>query len=120
MLESVHLLLEREPAAAGQSLIALDFLLAPTREFAVIAGENPSEYRAVQEAIASRFLPHKVVAPATYEQAGILEGKIPLLADRPPHDGRTTTYICENFACQEPVIGVEGIEAALGGSVENP
>ncbi len=41
-LESVQLLLEREPAAAGQSLIALDFLLGPTREFAVIAGSDSS------------------------------------------------------------------------------
>ena len=107
-------MLEREPAAAGQSLIALDFLLAPIREFAVIAGADPAEYRAVLEAIATPFLPHKVVAPATYEQAGILESKLPLLADRPPRDGRTTTYICENFACQAPVLGVEGVEAALG------
>jgi uncharacterized protein YyaL (SSP411 family) len=119
-LESVHLLLEREPAAAGQSLIALDFLLAPTREFAVIAGSDPGEYSAVLDAIASRFLPHKVVAPATDEQASILESKIPLLADRPPRDGRTTTYICENFACQEPVIGVEGVEAALGEPIAKP
>jgi uncharacterized protein YyaL (SSP411 family) len=115
-LESVQLLLEREPAAAGQSLIALDFLLAPTREFAVIAGDEPAEYRAVLEAIAARFLPHKVVAPATDEQARILEGEVPLLADRPPRDGRTTTYICENFACREPVTGVEGVESALGPS----
>jgi uncharacterized protein YyaL (SSP411 family) len=116
-LESVQLLLEREPAAAGQSLIALDFVLAPTREFAVIAGSDAAEHRAVLEAIAARFLPHKIVAPATYEQAGILESKVPLLADRPPRDGRTTTYICEHFACQAPVVGVEGVEAALG-SVE--
>ncbi len=110
----MQLLLEREPAAAGQSLIALDFLLSPTREFAVIAGNESSEYQAVLETIAARFLPHKVVAPATYEQAGVLESKVLLLADRPPRDGRTTTYICENFACREPVLGVEGIEAALG------
>ncbi|MHB1560151.1 MAG: thioredoxin domain-containing protein [Isosphaeraceae bacterium] len=113
-LESVQLLLEREPAAAGQSLIALDFLLASTREFAVIAGDDAGEYRAVLETIAARFLPHKVVAPATYEQAGILESKVPLLAERPPRDGRTTIYICENFACQAPVLGVEGVESALG------
>ncbi len=113
-LESVHLLLDREPGAAGQSLIALDFLLAPVREFAVISGNDPAEPRAVLEAVASRFLPHKVVAPATYEQAGILESKVPLLADRRPRDGRTTIYICENFACQEPVLGVEGVEGALG------
>src|SRR5262249_26959428 len=113
-LESVHLLLEREPPAARPSLIAPDFLLAPVKEFAVIAGSEADEYRAVLEAIASRFLPHKVVAPATYDQAGILESKVPLLADRPPRDGRTTTYICENFACREPVLGVAGIVSALG------
>ena len=113
-LESVQLMLEREPAAGGQSLIALDFLLGSTREFAVIAGSDPAEYRAVLEAIATTFLPHKVVAPATYEQAAILESKVPLLADRPPREGRTTTYICEHFACREPVVGVEGVQAALG------
>ena len=98
--------------------MALDFLLAPPREFAVIGGADPAETRAVLEAIYARFLPHKVVAPATYAQAGILESKVPLLADRPPRDGRTTTYICENFACREPVLGVEGVESALAGPSE--
>jgi uncharacterized protein len=112
-LVSMLVLLEREPAAASQSLIALDFLLASIQEYAVIAGSNAGEHRAVLETIAARFLPHKVVAPATYEQAGILKSKVPLLAARPPRDGRTTTYICEHFACQQPVLGVEGVEAAL-------
>jgi uncharacterized protein YyaL (SSP411 family) len=113
-LESVQLVLEREPVAGGQSLIALDFLLGSTREFAVIAGSDPAEHRAVQEALAMPFLPHKVVAPATEDQAGILASKVPLLADRPPREGRTTTYICEHFACREPVVGLEGVQAALG------
>jgi uncharacterized protein YyaL (SSP411 family) len=107
--------LEREPAAGGQSLIALDFLLGSTREFAVIAGSDAAEFRAVLEAIAMPFLPHKVVAPATPEQAALLAVKVPLLADRPPREGRTTTYVCEHFACREPVVGVSGVEAALGG-----
>ena len=38
---------------------------------------------------------------------------VPLLADRPARDGRTTTYICEHFTCREPVVGVDGVEAAL-------
>ena len=107
--------MEQAPTAAGQSLIALDFLLAAPREFAVIAGDDPAEFRAVLEAIDARFLPHKVVAPATAEQAASLAATVPLLADRPARDGRTTTYICEHFACQEPVVGVEGLDAALGG-----
>ncbi len=112
-LEAIRELLERQPAAAGQSLIALDFLLAPVREFAVIAGDDPAEYRAVLEAISTPFRPHKVVAPATPAQVAALADKVPLLANRPVRDGKTTTYICEHFTCREPVVGVARLEAAL-------
>jgi uncharacterized protein YyaL (SSP411 family) len=112
-LESVKSLLERQPAAAGQSLIALDFLLGSIREFAVIAGPDPGEFRAVLEAIATPFRPHKVVAPATPAQAAGLADIVPLLAHRPIRDDRTTTYVCEHFTCLEPVVGVAGVEVAL-------
>jgi uncharacterized protein len=112
-LESVHEVLERQPAAAGQSLIALDFLLASVRELAVIAGSDPAEYRAVLEAVATPFRPHIIVAPATPAQAAWLADKMPLLANRPTRDGRTTTYVCEHFTCRAPVVGIAGIEAAL-------
>jgi uncharacterized protein YyaL (SSP411 family) len=112
-LESVYEVLEHQPAAAGQSLIALDFLFGPVQEFAVIAGSEPAEYRAVLEAVATPFHPHKVVAPATPAQAAWLTDQVPLLASRPVRDGKTTTYICEHFACREPVIGVAGVESAL-------
>jgi uncharacterized protein YyaL (SSP411 family) len=112
-LESVQAVLERQPAAAGQSSIALDFLLGSVREFAVIAGADAAEFRAVLEAIATPFRPHKVVAPARPEQAASLGERLPLLANRPARDGRTTTYVCERFTCREPVMGLAGIEAAL-------
>jgi len=113
-LAAVELVLEREPAAAGQSLIALDFLLGSIREFAVICGADAVEFRAVLEAIATPFLPHKVIAPATPEQAARLAAKLPLLADRQPRENRTTTYVCERFTCQAPVVGLAGVQAALG------
>ena len=114
-LEAVQVVMERAPMAAGQGLVALDFLLAAPRELAIIAGGDPDEYRAAIEAVYSRFLPHKVIAPATAEQASALAATVPLLADRPARDGRTTTYICERFACREPIVGVEALDAALGG-----
>jgi uncharacterized protein YyaL (SSP411 family) len=112
-LEAIASVLEREPAACGQSLIALDFLLSKVTEFAVIAGDDRAETRAVLESIASSFRPHCVVAPATPEQASSLSGKVALLVDRPLRDRRTTTYVCENFTCQAPVVGVEGLEESL-------
>jgi uncharacterized protein YyaL (SSP411 family) len=113
-LQSVQFVMEQAPMAAGQSLIALDFLLAAPREFAVVAGTAPGEYQAVLESLYGRFLPHKVVAPAPAPPSSEFARLVPLLADRPARDGRVTTYICERFACEEPVIGVAGLEFALG------
>ncbi len=113
-LEAVKVVLENAPSAAGQSLIALDFELSPIRELAVVAGADSQEYHDVLEAIHARFLPGAVVAPVTQEQAAALAALVPMLADRPARDNRTTTYICENYACQEPVVGVEGVITALG------
>jgi uncharacterized protein YyaL (SSP411 family) len=112
-LQSARLVMEQVPMAAGQSLIALDFLLATPREFAVVAGTDPHESRNALEAISARFLPHKVVAPASAPVDSGLARLVPLLAERPAREGHVTTYICEHFTCQEPVVGVAGLEAAL-------
>jgi uncharacterized protein YyaL (SSP411 family) len=112
-LALIQPVLEAQPTATGQSLIALDFLLGSVRELAVIAGADAAEFKAVLETIATRFEPHKVVAPATPEQAAQLAGTLLLLAGRPARDAKTTTYICEHFTCGSPVVGVEGVAAAL-------
>ena len=111
-IQAVRLILEQAPTAAGQSLIALDFLLAPPREYAVVAGDDPAEFAAALGAIAGRFLPNKVVAPAP---SGAPAAATPLLVDRPAREGRATTYICERYTCQAPVVGVEALRAALDG-----
>jgi len=115
-LRSVQRILEKAPTAAGQSLVALDFDLAPPLEIAVIAGADAADFERTLDALYARFLPHKVVSPATAEQAQTLATTIPLLADRKPIDAdRATVYVCERFACRAPVVGVEGLEAALAG-----
>ena len=38
---------------------------------------------------------------------------IPLLADKTAR-GAVTTYICENFACQAPLVGVEALREKIG------
>jgi uncharacterized protein YyaL (SSP411 family) len=119
-LQSVQYVMEQAPMAAGQSLVALDFLQAKPLEFAVIAGDDPDGYRTTLEAISARFLPHKVVAPAPQPPSTLLRELVPLLADRPARDGRVTTYICERFACREPVVGVNGLDEAIPTGTAGP
>jgi uncharacterized protein YyaL (SSP411 family) len=112
-LQSMYVIIDQAPMAAGQSLVALDFLLAPTREFAVIAGSDPNELRSVLETIAKPFLPHKVVAPATVGTAKALAPTMALLEGRTSVNDRTTTYICEHFTCTAPLVGAEELARAL-------
>ncbi len=114
-LQSMRLVLEKAPAAAGQSLVALDFLLGTPREFALIRGADPGESDRALETIASRFLPQKVVAPSPPKAADLVKAVAltPLLADRTSRDSRVTTYICENFTCQAPIVGLEDLQKAI-------
>jgi hypothetical protein len=101
-------LMRERPFVTGQMLLALDFRLGPVEAFAVVGGGD--EARRVLRAIHGAFRPNKVVAvkpsDGTAEGVALLEGKATT-------GGRVTTYVCENFACQAPLVGAEALEARL-------
>ncbi len=84
-------------AGAGlpQMLVALSFALGKPREI-VLAGLRDESMLA---AIRRRFLPNAVV----------LAGRDGM----PPIDGRSTAYVCENYACRLPVTDVASLESQL-------
>jgi uncharacterized protein YyaL (SSP411 family) len=101
------------PLASGQMLLALDFYLGPVQEFALVGDRAAEETRRVLRAIRGGFLPNKVVALNPGEEGeGDLEASIPLLAGK-EKKGTVTTYICQDFTCQAPLVGPEAAEAAL-------
>jgi uncharacterized protein YyaL (SSP411 family) len=96
------------PAAAGQMLVALDFHLGPAAEVAVVGPAGDAETDRAVAAVRSAFRPNQVLAfhdPAT----GPAPDLIPLLKDKPAVGGRVTVYVCENFACREPLVGAEAV-----------
>ncbi len=104
-------LMSQSPMAAAQMLICLDFMQGPVQEFALIGRKDAPEVQGALASIHRAFLPNKVVAwsssavAATETSLPLLEGKKAL--------GPVTTYICQNYACQEPIVGLEGLETAL-------
>jgi uncharacterized protein YyaL (SSP411 family) len=112
-LQSILAVLENAPMAAGQSLVALDFLLGGRREVALIEGESPEEFKTALEILAQPFAPHRVVAPGP---KGGTHAALPLLADRPPRRGQITAYLCERFTCGEPLVGLEALRQAANGT----
>jgi uncharacterized protein YyaL (SSP411 family) len=62
-----------------------------------------------------KYLPRKVVALLDPRDRAIRDASraMPLLANRPMVDNRPTAYVCENFACREPVTDAGAFEAML-------
>ncbi len=88
----------RDPFGSGFLLVALDHLVASTREV-VIAGESDALFGLVRPTIASRVLPIRI--PADGAPDSLLE-RYPALRAKRAIGGRATAYVCEIGRCELP------------------
>jgi uncharacterized protein len=113
--------LNRIPMASGQALIALDFLLGPTREFVVVGGqepnpeETPSSTTSTLARLYRRFVPNKVVH---WRRSDVSDESLPpilqsVLRNRTTAKGMQTLYVCQNGVCEIPVTETDEIERVL-------
>jgi uncharacterized protein YyaL (SSP411 family) len=111
-------IMERAPMAAGQMLLALDRYLGPAHELALIGDFSRDDAKAALAAVHRRYLPRSVVAARDSKPVG--DGvRSPhldeLFAGKTSRDGQPVLYICQNFACQEPAVGLAAVESQLAG-----
>jgi uncharacterized protein YyaL (SSP411 family) len=109
-LKAFMALVEKHPSAAGQMLIALDFYLGPTPEL-VAVGPTADQVSGIAQAIRHRYLPNRVLAyrPGNGHSAALDA----IFAGKTAVGDQSTLYICQNFACQEPVVGRDTIFSAI-------
>jgi uncharacterized protein YyaL (SSP411 family) len=105
-LELFRGLMQRSPTAAGQMLTALDFWRGPVKEMVVVGEAAHAEVMEVLRHLRRPFRPHQVIS----WKAKDADESLPLLKDKKAL-GAVTTYVCENFACQAPLVGVSEIKA---------
>ncbi|MFG0332269.1 MAG: thioredoxin domain-containing protein [Maioricimonas sp. JB049] len=107
-------LIAEHPRAGGQALIALDFVLGPTREYVFVPGTTFGDVDALQSALWQRFIPNKVVVrrPPDTSDDDLPDLLKPLLTGREPGD-TAAVYVCEQGACQLPITDAEAFEKSL-------
>jgi uncharacterized protein YyaL (SSP411 family) len=104
-------LMARHPSGFGRYLSALDFHLGPVAEVALVWPGGDGGPAPLLGAVWGRYHPNRVVVGA---EAGAAAGQgLPLLADRPPVDGRPTAYVCRRYVCQLPVTDPQALVAQL-------
>lgn len=107
----------QSPSSYSQLLIALDFTLGPSKEI-VIAGDIQAEGTAdALRSLYQTFTPNKVVVfrPDKKDEAKAKKmiSLVPFLKERRAIDGKTTLYICENYACKTPLTDPQRIKEEL-------
>jgi uncharacterized protein YyaL (SSP411 family) len=87
--------LGEHPSAFAYLLGALERLVTPPLEVALIG-----DAEGLRGEVYARLLPASVVVSAPPGTGGDLT---PLLADRKLLNGKPTAYVCEHYACRQPV-----------------
>jgi hypothetical protein len=105
-LRAMRGVMHDSPMAAAQTLIALDFALGPIEQVAIV-GEGDAAKNVISAA-RKPFRPRRIVA---FRESNV-DSSLPLLADKPAA-GPVATYICQNYACQVPILGVVESERQL-------
>ena len=101
--------MERAPHALGQTLCALDMLVSPPQEIAIIGPREEAATRELAAAALGGFHPNAVVAYGD----GAGEDDLPLLAGKTLVNGRPAVYVCERFACRAPLTDPAAVAGAL-------
>jgi uncharacterized protein YyaL (SSP411 family) len=111
-------LMRRSPLASGQMLVALKAHLSPSRELVILlpSHEDSSEYFAK---VHETWRPHTTVICRTQKSDSESDSQYrsklidQVIAGKVVQDGQPTLYVCEQFACQAPIVGKEAVLAAL-------
>src|SRR5205085_11701457 len=115
LLRSAGALLAGAPAALGEMLLAVDFLLSQEREVVLVRPAGGSD-RDLLDVVRRRFEPSQVLLRHEWGT----ESATPLANDRPAQAGEATAYVCVRGACRLPVVEPRAFAALLDGTASAP
>ncbi len=104
-LKTAGAVLERQPLALSELLLAVDFRTDRALEIVIVSPESAAEEAvdALMKPLRTTFVPNRVVLrvrEGAHQTA--LEKLAPLVAGKAARDGLPTAYVCEQGACQWP------------------
>lgn len=99
------------PMGYTMMLCANIFMVNPTKEIVLAGDKNDSTLQEMLKKVNHRFLPFTVVL--LNDEKSDIEQINSFAKDQVAIDGKTTAYVCENFACQQPVTDLESFIALL-------
>ena len=106
ILEAASSRLAKMPTAHAYGLMALEWLILPTREI-VLAGDDVQPFASE---LRKRFLPRAAVILSDDTTRKL----VPFIAKQGPVNGKPAAYVCENYTCNPPVTTASEFAKQLG------
>ncbi len=114
VLNSFSRQIRQSPASLGEMLSTLDFSIGPTREIVIAADLHRADTDKMLRFVQSRYLPNIVLLFHQTGKAGEAIEKIaPFVKWQTAIDNKPTAYVCQNYACKQPVTEIDMLEQLL-------
>ena len=98
---------QESPTAHSFWLLAAIFQIYPGSEVVVAAESENQATSEMLKLLNSRYDPHRLIILNESKTSEILGSRAPYLQHMPGIEGKLTAYICENFTCREPLVGMD-------------
>lgn len=85
------------PSGFPQLLMAIDYKLDQSKEIAIVAEKEDSDFQKVRDSFLSSFMPNKVIGFGISS-----DNAVALTKNKKPIQGKPTVYVCVNRVCQLP------------------
>jgi uncharacterized protein YyaL (SSP411 family) len=108
-VENLSAVMGEHPTAFAYLLGALERLVSPPIEIAVVGDLSSADTRALRAEVVGRLIPASVAvvaAPDRHVSTPLLEGRTDVL-------GAAAAYVCEGYACRAPVTTPEALRAEI-------
>jgi uncharacterized protein len=101
------------PAGHSFFLMALQLALGESMEIVLAEGDNVDVFGQMVQHVQQTYLPFAVYVMKGKEQTERLTSLAPAHEGKEAVDGQSALYICQNFACQQPLVSMEEVEKKL-------
>jgi uncharacterized protein YyaL (SSP411 family) len=114
VLESFSRQLKQSSGYSSEMLTALNFWIGPTQEIVIAGNADAADTQQMLKLIRSKFLPNAVILLHQQEKAdSAIDKTIPFIKNLTAIEDKATAYVCENFACNQPVNNIDDFDKML-------
>jgi uncharacterized protein YyaL (SSP411 family) len=114
-LEAFSRQLEESPTYSSLMLESLSFHLGPVQEIVIAGDSDAADTRQMLDLIRGKFMPNTIMLLHDKNKSDpALHEVVPFVKNQTAVGGKTTAYVCENYACKRPVNDVRELNSLLG------